>query len=200
MMSHLLMKEGYMGEDAARWYKQGIMADCRINGLYEAYIRALKLSPKETLLPEVVRYFAFDTPLEERYLAYVYEKILKQQEKLSSDYLNRIHNFTIKQLKKGKINSSLAYLYRNTLSVEDMDENLQLQLQKLPEVHVQHLQKNSFAQLLKNTILMLQIRKILILEKKFLMVQLILPILKVILKLVLQLVRAKHPCITQWVA
>lgn len=131
MMSHLLMKEGYMGEDAAWWYKQGIMADCRINGLYEAYIRALKLSPKETLPPEVVRYFAFDTPLEERYLAYVYEKILKQQEKLSSDYLNRIHNFTIKQLKKGKINSSLAYLYRNTLSVEDMDENLQLQLQKL---------------------------------------------------------------------
>lgn len=131
MMCHLLMKEGYMGEDAARWYKQGIMADCRINGLYEAYIRALKLSPKETLPPEVVRYFAFDTPLEERYLAYVYEKILKQQEKLNSDYLNRIHDFTIKQLKKGKINSSLSYLYRNTLSVEDMDENLQLQLQKL---------------------------------------------------------------------
>ena len=98
MMSHLLMKEGYMGEDAAWWYKQGIMADCRINGLYEAYIRALKLSPKETLPPEVVRYFAFDTPLEERYLAYVYEKILKKKKKLSSDYLNRIHNFTIKQL------------------------------------------------------------------------------------------------------
>lgn len=74
MMSHLLMKEGYMGEDAAWWYKQGIMADCRINGLHEAYIRSLKLSPKETLPPEVVRYFAFDTPLEERYLAYVYEK------------------------------------------------------------------------------------------------------------------------------
>lgn len=131
MMCHLLMKEGYMGEDAAGWYKKGIMADCRINGLYEAYIRALKLSPKETLPAEVVRYFAFDTSLEERFLAYVYEKILKQQEKLSSDYLNRIHDFTIRQLEKGKINSSLSYLYRNTLSVEDMNEGLQQQLQKL---------------------------------------------------------------------
>lgn len=131
MMCRLMMKAGCHDEDAASWYKKGIRHDCRINGLYEAYIRALNLSFKETLPIQAVKYFAYPTSLEDRYLAYVYEKVLKQQEDINADYANRIHEFALNQLAKGKINSSLAYLYRTVIMVEDMNADLQRRLQKL---------------------------------------------------------------------
>lgn len=131
LLCRLHMKNGCKSPDAALWLKKGIQSDCRINGLYEAYIRALKLDHRETLPEEVIRYFAYDTALEDRNLAYVYEKVLKQQENINSEYAKRIHTFTIKQLEKGKINRSLAYLYRNILMAEDMNEELMLKLQRL---------------------------------------------------------------------
>ena len=118
-----------------RSLKKGILADCRINGLYEAYIRALGFDTKETLPDAVVRFFAYDTSLEDSYLAYVYEKVLKQQEEIGAEYVNRIHDFVLRQLANGRISRELAYLYRNTLTIEDMNEDLQKQLQKLVFAH-----------------------------------------------------------------
>lgn len=135
MICRLYMKLDHTGADSAGWLKKGILADCRINGLYEAYIRALGFDTKETLPDAVVRFFAYDTSLEDSYLAYVYEKVLKQQEEIGAEYVNRIHDFVLRQLANGRISRELAYLYRNTLTIEDMNEDLQKQLQKLVFAH-----------------------------------------------------------------
>lgn len=135
MICRLYMKLDHVSADSAGWLKKGILSDCRINGLYEAYIRALDFDTKETLPDAVVCFFAYDTSLEDRYLAYVYEKVLKQKEELGAEYVNRIHDFVLRQLSNGRISRELAYLYRNILSIEDMNEDLQKQLQKLVFAH-----------------------------------------------------------------
>lgn len=131
LMCHLHIKDGCRRDDSAYWLKKGIQSDCRINGLYETYIRTLNFDEKEVLPSEVVHYYAYDSVIDDKQLAYVYSKVIKQEEEIGATYLERIHDFVIDQLGKGKINSSLAYLYRKVLSIEDMNEHLQVQLQKM---------------------------------------------------------------------
>ncbi len=125
------MRGGCVGKEAAKWFEKGILRDCRITGLYEAYVRALEFDSRAVLPQEAVRYFAFDTSLDEGHLAYVYEKVIRQQEELKPEYEEKIRRFVIKQMMAGRIDASLAYLYRNILMPEDMDSEMQEQLLKL---------------------------------------------------------------------
>lgn len=125
------MRGGCRGKEAAQWLEKGILHDCRITGLYEAYVRALEFDSRAVLPREVVRYFAFDTSMDEGHLAYVYAKLIRQQEELKPEYEEKIRTFVLKQMLAGRIDESLAYLYRNTLLPEDMDSEMQEQLLKL---------------------------------------------------------------------
>lgn len=125
------MRGNCRGKAAAEWLKEGILDDCRITGLYEAYIRALEFDQSEVIPEEVARYFAFDSSLDDRHLAYVYAKVMRQQEDIKADYEERIRKFIIKQLGAGRIDENLAYLYRNICMPEDMDEEMQEQLLNL---------------------------------------------------------------------
>jgi len=129
------MRGNCKGKAAAERLKEGILEECRITGLYEAYIRALEFDQRETLPEEVVRYFAFDSSLDESHLAYVYAKIIRQQEEIRPEYEEKIRNFVVKQLAAGRLDGSLSYLYRNILMPEDMTENLQEQLLELAFVN-----------------------------------------------------------------
>lgn len=131
VMCLLYMRGGYYPKEASKWLQGGILADLRITGLYEAYIRSLDYDKKTELPGKVVRYFFYDTAMDESHLAYVYAKILLQNEELKPEYEQRIHAFTIRQLLAGRIDDELAYLYRNVLIPEDMDEKLQERLLKL---------------------------------------------------------------------
>lgn len=127
-MSLQYMRGNCRGRTAANWLKKGILEDCRITGLYEAYIRALEFDQSEVIPEKVVRYFAYDSSLDDRHLAYVYARIIRQQENIKADYEERIRKFIIKQLGAGRIDENLAYLYRNVCMPEDMDEEMQERL------------------------------------------------------------------------
>ncbi|MCH5281616.1 MAG: hypothetical protein J1E61_09125 [Lachnospiraceae bacterium] len=131
VMCLLYMRRGYYPKEAAKWLEKGIESDFRITGLHEAYIRALHYDKKVMLSEKVFRYFFYDTALDDAHLAYVYAKLILQNEELKPEYEQRIHSFAIRQLLAGKIDDELAYLYRNVLMPEDMDEKLQEQLLKL---------------------------------------------------------------------
>ena len=122
------MRGGCKGKEAAKWFEKGILYDCRITGLYEAYVRSLEFDNLAVLPKEAVRYFAFDTSLDEGHLAYVYAKIIRQREELKPEYEEKIRSFVLKQLAAGRIDESLSYLYRNILLPEDMDPKMQEQL------------------------------------------------------------------------
>ncbi|MBQ8188426.1 MAG: hypothetical protein IJZ44_01460 [Lachnospiraceae bacterium] len=130
------MRGECLGRKAAETLRSGIEAECRITGIYEAYIRALNDDRGEVLPPAVVRYFAYDSSLNDASLAYVYAKVIRQQEDISDDYNKKIREFAMRQLRAGRIDSNLAYLYRNILVPEDMDELMQRNLQELCFAHV----------------------------------------------------------------
>lgn len=131
VMCLLYMRGGCYSKEAAGWLRGGILADLRITGLYEAYIRSLDYDKKAELPGKVIRYFFYDTAMDDSHLAYVYAKIISQNEELKPEYEQRIHAFVIRQLLAGKIDDELAYLYRNVLIPEDMDEKLQERLLQL---------------------------------------------------------------------
>lgn len=129
------MRGECIGDEAAHILRAGIEAECRITGIYEAYIRALDDNRGEVLPSAVVRYFAYDSSLQDVHLAYVYAKIIRQQENISEDYDKKIRDFTKRQLRAGRIDNNLAYLYRNILKREDMDELMQRNMQELCFTH-----------------------------------------------------------------
>jgi len=122
MLCHLYMKQDSKAKEKVYWLKQGILYDCRINGLYEAYIRALNFNEREVLPKQVVMYLAYENSLEANYLAYAYAQILRQRENLSEEFEEKIKRFVLNQLENKKINKSLGYLYRNVLSGDDLTE------------------------------------------------------------------------------
>lgn len=131
VMCLLYMRGGVGGEEAAKWLREGIELDCRITGLYEAYIYALHFDQKAVLPNEVVRYFAYDTSVDESYLAYVYARVIGQQETISPDYEKKIRTFVVRQLEAGRIDANLAYLYKRILMPEDMTEQMQEKFMEL---------------------------------------------------------------------
>lgn len=135
VMCLLYLRGGIRGRTAAEWMREGIERDCRITGLYEAYIYALDYEEGAVLPEEVVRYFAYDTVMDEGHLAYVYAAVIRQQAEIAPDYEKRIRLFVLKQLSAGKIDKNLAYLYRNILMPEDMTEQIQEELLELAFIH-----------------------------------------------------------------
>lgn len=125
------MRGGCVGKEAAAWFRKGILSGLRITSLYEAYVRALEYDNKEILPGEAVRYFSFDTSMDDTHLAYVYAKVIRQREELKPEYEERIRSFIARQLAAGRIDDNLAYLYRNVLMPEDMNPQMQEQLLKL---------------------------------------------------------------------
>lgn len=132
----LLYLRGGIGKSAAAdWMREGIGQDCRITGLYEAYIYALDYEKGVVLPEEVVRYFAYDTAMDEGHLSYVYAAVIRQQAEISPDYEKRIRLFVQKQLSACRIDENLAYLYKHILMPEDMTEEIQEELLELAFVH-----------------------------------------------------------------
>lgn len=129
------MRGGCTGVEAAGWLEKGIACGCRITSLYEAYIRALEYDRKAVLPKEVVHYFAYDTTMDDTHLAYVYAKVIRQQEKIRPEYEERIRLFMLRQLAAGKIDDNLSYLYRNVLMPEDMTEEMQKHLLRISFAH-----------------------------------------------------------------
>ncbi|MGN0131637.1 MAG: DUF5717 family protein [Lachnospiraceae bacterium] len=129
------MRGNIKGDTAAGWLREGIELDCRITGLYEAYIYALDYKIKAGFPEEVVRYFAYDAAMDDGHLAYVYAGVIRQQAEITPDYEKRIRLFVLKQLEAGRIDSNLAYLYRNILMPEDMTEQVKEKLSELAFIH-----------------------------------------------------------------
>ena len=118
------LRGGCKGKEVASVLRRGIEADCRITGLYEAYIRALDFDEEAELPREAVHYFSYGSSLDDAGKAYVYSMLLKQREDMNDKQMSRAREFTLEELKKGHISRSLATLYCNLLEPEDMTEEL----------------------------------------------------------------------------
>ena len=120
-----LIKGNKYGSKYFRWYQAGVEQNLRITRLYEYYMMSATLDEKATLPKMILMYFSYQSDLSYEITAYIYAYVYKRQEEIPeifASYLPAIEHFVVEQIKRGRINKDLAYLYRNIIKHPMVDE------------------------------------------------------------------------------
>ncbi len=121
----LLIKGNRFGEAYFSWYQAGVEENLRITRLYEYYMMSLPADFDGELPRIVLLYFAYKSDLHYTVTAYLYAYVHKHRETLEDIYVNYVdamEHFVLEQIKKGRINRDLAYLYTNFVNLPMIDE------------------------------------------------------------------------------
>ena len=103
----------------------------RITRLYEYYMMSAPLDYSEPLPKIVLMYFAYQSNLSYEITAYLYAYVHRHRAEMTEIYINytaAIERFVAEQIRYGRINRDLAYLYRNVVSLSMIDEESAAQL------------------------------------------------------------------------
>lgn len=123
----LLMKGNRTDSESFHWYALGVAEDLRITRLYEYYMMSLDPSGIDRLPKTLLMYFSYNSQLEERKKAMLYDYVIGEEEEqpaMFAEYKNAISRFTVEQLLKGRINEYLVPVYRAFLTEEIMNDPL----------------------------------------------------------------------------
>lgn len=127
----LLIKGNRYGEDCYKWYLDGVERNLRITRLYEYYMMSVSLDYDGPLPKMVLMYFAYQCDLHYEITAYLYAYVYRHREEMTEIYVNysaAMERFVVEQMRRGRINKDLAYLYRNLVSLPMIDEDSARQL------------------------------------------------------------------------
>jgi hypothetical protein len=115
LVTHLIRNE-LIGKKYFHLYEKGILRGLRITRLYEFYIASIDKNTMEHLPKMVLMYFAYDTQLEYQAKAYLYANIIineQNHDEIYDMYAKQIERFGLEQMRQGRINDSLAVIYRH---------------------------------------------------------------------------------------
>ncbi|MCM1175433.1 MAG: DUF5717 family protein [Blautia sp.] len=129
-----LMKGNKQGSGYFKWYQAGVEQNLRITRLYEYYMMSVTLDDRQTLPKMILMYFSYQSDLHYEITAWLYAYVWKHQEEIPEiyiSYLSAIEHFVIEQIKRGRINRNLAYLYRNVLEQSMVDAEVAEALMEL---------------------------------------------------------------------
>lgn len=121
----LLIKGNRFGEDYFSWYQAGVEENLRITRLYEYYMMSLPADYEGELPRIVLLYFAYKSDLHYAVTAYLYAYVHKRREELEDIYVNymtAMEHFVLEQIRRGRINRDLAYLYNHFVELAMIDE------------------------------------------------------------------------------
>lgn len=127
----MLIKGNRYGAAYFAWYKAGVEQNLRITRLYEYYMMSAPLDDSEPLPKIVLMYFAYQSNLSYEITAYLYAYVHRHRAEMTEIYINytaAIERFVAEQIRYGRINKDLAYLYRNVISLPMIDEESAAQL------------------------------------------------------------------------
>ena len=130
----LLIKGNRYGEDYFEWYRAGVEQNLRITRLYEYYMMSVSLQYNGPLPKIILMYFAYQSDLHYEITAYLYAYVYRHKEEIPDIYVNysaAMERFVTEQIRRGRINKDLAYLYRNLISLPMVDEESAVQLVSL---------------------------------------------------------------------
>lgn len=117
----LLIKGAKTGTEYFPWYERGVEAGLRIMRLYEYYMMSVDLSYEGEIPRMVLMYFAYQSSLDYERNAFLYAYIVKRREtqpEMYRTYREHIAGFVEEQIRCGRINKDLAYLYKNMITPE----------------------------------------------------------------------------------
>lgn len=129
-----LIKGNLYGREYFNWYQKGVEQNLRITRLYEYYMMSVTLDDRQTLPKMVLMYFSYQSDLNYEITAWLYAYVWKHQEEIPDIYVNyipAIEQFVVEQIKRGKINRHLAYLYRNVITQSMVTEEVAKALMEL---------------------------------------------------------------------
>ena len=127
----LLMKGNLVGEEYFPWYERAVAGELRVTGLYEYYIQSVPDLRHKSLPPMIKRYFAYDNALDYRKKAQVYANIVRHKgvdESSYESYRAMSEKFVIDQLRAGRLNTDLAFLYETFLVRQMLNKEMALSL------------------------------------------------------------------------
>jgi hypothetical protein len=122
-------------KEANAWYKIGIEEQIRVNGLNEYYIASIDRSDISMLPQTLIRYFVYNTEIDDESKEYIYANIIMNQTPQAVElYQKQILVFAEEQLAKKKMNCFLARIYIYVMETLDIPRFMQ----KLLEVTFIH--------------------------------------------------------------
>ena len=130
----LLIKGNRHGKAYFEWYRAGVEQNLRITRLYEYYMMSVSLEYDGPLPKIILMYFAYQSDLHYEITAYLYAYVYRHREEIPDIYVNytaAMERFVTEQIRRGRINKDLAYLYRNLISLPMVDEESAAQLATL---------------------------------------------------------------------
>ena len=130
----LLIKGDKRGEKYFKWYRMGVDVNLRITRLYEYYMLSLPAGFEEKLPKIILMYFSYQCDLPYDKTAFLYTYIYRNREELPEIYISyapAMERFVLEQIRNGRINEDLAYLYRHVLSLPLIDEECAKKLVRL---------------------------------------------------------------------
>lgn len=131
---HYLIRNSKSENRFFKWFELGIEQDLRIARLYDYYLYSVKEDMQKPLPEKVLQYFKFNMEIEYNKKSYLFANLYRFRESIPSqyeEYKEDIEQFIIQQLKLGRINRHLAYLYSELLDESYINEENAKQLTNL---------------------------------------------------------------------
>lgn len=120
-----LIKGNCFGEECFEWYRAGVEENLRITRLYESYMLSLPADYEGELPQMILMYFAYRSDLPWEATARLYAYVHRRRETLLeiyAAYLAAMERFVVEQIRRGRINRDLAYLYTQLIELPMIDE------------------------------------------------------------------------------
>lgn len=114
-------------KEAFSWYAKGVELDAKITNLYEYYMYALPEDYDKLLPRQVLIYFQYHNTLTNRQRTAFYCNLVRygtQDEQMFAEHSRSLQDFLLQQLKKRRLDESLAWLYQRCLLAEALEEQM----------------------------------------------------------------------------
>lgn len=123
----LLLRESRIGADYFAWYEQGVLNNCNLTGMYEAYLHSLPEDYAEPIPKLAAMYLAFDDSLGDDAKKTLYENLLRYDQKntaILQNHLPSIEQFAAGQIMMGRVDRKLAFIYKKVVGRLLLNEEL----------------------------------------------------------------------------
>lgn len=121
----ILVRSAAVGEKYLPYYRKAIENELKITQLFEYYIMSRRQDDMSAMPKLLLMYFGYNNNLDYRYKAYLFANIIHNKSdniQVYRSYLPQMQIFAQKQIAMGHINNHLAYVYRNIITPDMVNE------------------------------------------------------------------------------
>lgn len=149
----LLIKGNKIGTQYFDWYALGVEKNIHVTRLYDYYMMSMDLHYKGKIPKMVLMYFSYQTDLDYEHTAFLYSYIIRHKAEypeIVRSYQQHIQTHVIEQIKLGRIDPNLAYLYQEVLTKEMVQGEVAYALAPLLFTHIVRVDNDNITNVILN--------------------------------------------------